>query len=62
MDFIEGLPNTNGKEVIFVVIDRLSKYAHFMSLVHPYSTITVAQAYLDNVYKLHGYPKLITSD
>ena len=38
MDFIIGLPRSFGKGVIFVVFDRLSKYAHFMALKHPYST------------------------
>ncbi|PKA46982.1 putative mitochondrial protein [Apostasia shenzhenica] len=62
MDFIEGLPKSNGKDTIFVVVDRLSKYAHFMALAHPFSATTVAQAYLDNVYKLHGMPEKIVSD
>ncbi|WVZ15235.1 hypothetical protein V8G54_012801 [Vigna mungo] len=62
MDFIEGLPNSFGKEVIFVVVERLSKAAHFMALQHPYTVATVAQCFLDNIFKLHGFPATITSD
>lgn len=36
MDFIDGLPPSNGKTTIFVVVDRLSKSAHFMAMAHPY--------------------------
>lgn len=45
-----------------VVVERLTKYAHFMSMSHPYISINVAQRFLDNVYKLHGYPASIVSD
>lgn len=62
MDFIVGLPLSHGKTAIFVVVDRLSKAAHFMPLQHPYTASTVAQLFLDNVYKLHGFPKSIISD
>jgi transposase InsO family protein len=62
MDFIEGLPKSNGKEVIFVVVDRLSKFAHFIPLSHPYTVQTVARAFIDNVMKLHGPPLAIVSD
>lgn len=50
MDFIEGLPPSKGKHCILVVIDRLSKQAHFLSLSHPYTASEVAQLYLDNVF------------
>jgi hypothetical protein len=62
MDFIEGLPKSEGKDVIMVVVDRFSKYAHFMSLIHPYSAPTMANIFMDNVYKLHGLPTSIVSD
>ncbi|GKV02869.1 hypothetical protein SLEP1_g15252 [Rubroshorea leprosula] len=62
MDFITGLPKSYGKDVIFIVVDRLTKYAHFIALQHPYSALTVAQAYMDNVFKLHGLPQEIVSD
>lgn len=62
MDFIEGLPKSHGQTTIFVVVDRLTKYAHFMSLSHPYTAKDVAQLFLDNVYKLHGLPSTIVSD
>lgn len=41
MNFIEGLSSSQGKKVIMVVVDRFSKYAHFVALAHPYTAPTV---------------------
>nr|GEW19501.1 zinc finger, CCHC-type [Tanacetum cinerariifolium] len=62
MDFIECLPIFNGKSIILVVVDRLSKYNHFIALSHPFTTIQVVNAFMDPVYKLHGLPQVIVSD
>jgi hypothetical protein len=62
MDFIEGLPKSEGYSVILVVVDRLTKAAHFIPLKHPYTAAVVAQAFMDNIVKLHGLPSSITSD
>ena len=62
MDFVEGLLKSNGKDVILVVVDRLTKYAHFLSLSHPYSASSVATLFLDNIFKLHGLPTTIVTD
>lgn len=62
MDFIEGLPRVHGKSVILTVVDRFSKYAHFIALSHPYTAISVAKAFFEGVVRLHGFPASIVSD
>ena len=62
MDFVEGLPKSEGKDTILVVVDRLTKLGHFLNLTHPFSTQEVARVFLDSVVQLHGVPKSIVSD
>lgn len=61
MDFIDGLPSSNGKTVILVVVDPLTKYGHFVPLSHPYTAAGVAQQLMNEVFKLHGLPRTIIS-
>jgi hypothetical protein len=61
-DFITGLPKSEGKSVIMVIVDRLAKYAHFFALSHPFKANTVSTAFMETVQNLHGSPKIIVSD
>jgi hypothetical protein len=54
MDFIEGLAKSEGYNSILVVVDRFSKYAHFIPLKHPFTTPQVALVFLDEVVRIHG--------
>jgi hypothetical protein len=49
MDFVEALPRVWGKSVTLTVVDRFSKYAHFIPLAHPYSAETVAQSFFTEI-------------
>ena len=62
MDFITGLPKSEGKSVIMVVVDRLTKYAHFCALSHPFKASTDSTTFMDTIQKLHGNPRVIVSD
>jgi hypothetical protein len=59
LDFIEALPHVGGKSVILTVVDRFSKYCHFIPLAHPYSAESVAQAFFTEIVRLHGIPQSI---
>jgi hypothetical protein len=62
MDFVEALPKVHGKSVILTVVDRFSKYAHFIPLGHPYMVSSVARAFFNDIVRLHGFLESIVSD
>jgi transposase InsO family protein len=62
MDFIVGLPNTSLRhDSVWVIVDRLTKTAHFLS-VHTTYNAKYAKIYLEQIVRLHGIPKTIISD
>jgi hypothetical protein len=62
MDFITGLSKFEGKSVIMVIVDRLTKYEHFCALSHPFKASTFATTSMDTAQMLHGNPKIIVSN
>jgi hypothetical protein len=61
MDSIKRLPVSEGHDVTMVIVDRLTKYAHFVPLCHPFTATQVARAFWDNIIKLHGVLHSIVS-
>jgi hypothetical protein len=63
MDFIVGLPNTSLRhDSIWVIVDRLTKIAHFLPVHTTYNAKKYAEINLDQIVRLHGIPKMIISD
>ena len=62
MDFIIGISKSEGKNVIMVVVDRCTKYAHFCALSHPITASIVVATFINIVQKQHGRPEIIVSD
>ena len=62
MDLIMSLPTSNDYNAIFVVVDRFSKMAHFIPTQTTVDAPQLARLFLDNIVKLHGFPKSIVSD
>jgi transposase InsO family protein len=62
MDFIEVLPKVSGKSVILTVVDRFSKYVHFIPLSHPYTATLVAHVFFSDIVRLQSLPNSIVSD
>ena len=62
MDFITGLPKVFGKDCIFVVVYRLTKFSHLFFVTTTLTTAQVARLFFKEFFKLHGLPKSIVSD
>lgn len=62
MDFIVGLPKSKGYDALLVIVDRLSKYDHFLLIKHPYSAKFIVDIFVKEVIWLHGIPLSIVSD
>lgn len=62
MDFIEKLPRSQGCDSILLMVDRLSKYARFLPLSHPYTAKIVVQLFVKEVVHEFGFPKSIVPD
>jgi transposase InsO family protein len=63
MDFIMGLPRTqSGYDSIWVIVDRLTKVAHFITVKTTYSSPQLVELYMSRIVYLHGVLKKIVSD
>ena len=63
MDFVVGLPRSNrGNDTIWVIVDRLTKSAHFLAMKITHKLDTLANLYIKEIIRLHGTPMSIVSD
>jgi hypothetical protein len=63
MDFVVGLPKTQkGHDSMWVIVDRLTKVAHFLPVRTTYGREKLAKIYIENIVKLHGVPSRIVSN
>ena len=62
LDFITRLPMSNGFDALLVVVDRLSKMAHYIPTTSDVNSKQLAKLFFDNIFRLHGIPDSIVSD
>jgi len=62
MYFTTSLLKSKGKSVVRVVVDRLTKYAHFFALSQPFKSNKVVTTFMETIQNLHGNPKIVVSD
>jgi len=63
MDFVVGLPRTQRhQDAIWVIVDRLTKAAHFLAIKTTFNAEQLAKLYIKEIVRLHGVPLSIVSD
>lgn len=62
LDFVTGLPPSSGNTVVLTVVDRLSKMAHFIPLPKLPSAKETAEALINHIFRIHGFPEDVVSD
>ena len=63
MDFVTGFPKSKrGNDAIFVVIDKLTKVAHFLPIKESITAAQLAELYTSRIVSMHGTPQVISSD
>uniref|UniRef100_A0A8R7U7A6 Integrase catalytic domain-containing protein n=1 Tax=Triticum urartu TaxID=4572 RepID=A0A8R7U7A6_TRIUA len=62
MDFVDGLLQSGKFNCLWFIVDKHTKFAHFLPMSHPYTTAKCALLYMNNIYSAHGLPASIISD
>jgi hypothetical protein len=63
LDFITGLAKTQKhNESIMVIIDKISKSAHFSPIKSTFKAINIVEIFMKEIFRLHGIPKMVISD
>ena len=62
MDFVSGLPWSDGSDCILVVVDRLTKMRHLIATTTAVDAEETAKLFIQHVFKLHGLPDTIVCD
>lgn len=62
MDLFKGLPKSWGYDVIYVFVDRFTKFGHFIPTTSHYTAKSIAHLFFENVFKLHGLSQSIAMD
>lgn len=62
MNFVERLPKLEGADTLLVVVDKLTKFSHFLTLAHPFTATEVARTLMDSVFRIHGLLKVVVFD